>query len=245
MRLADFRRVLVKGFSMSTVNAWELAESILPHAARVLLYGPPGTGKTFTAMRDAIKGGRTLYSVTITEDTPAAELRGHYIPRGGEFVWSDGPVMRAFREGAVLVINEIDHSNADVVSLFHAILDDVASARITLPHGETVTRGAGFRCVASMNGTPDDLPLPLQERFDVKVEIDRPHPAAIAALPEDLRAAAEGTACLMDPERRVSLRAWMAFAALRESVSPTLAAAAVFGVARGPEILQSLAIAAD
>lgn len=227
-----------------SVDGWAIAEAVLPHADRVLLYGPPGTGKTYAAQSD--REGRPVYSVTLTEDTAAVELRGHWVPSaGGAFVWQDGPALRAFREGAVLVINEIDHASPDVLSLIHAICDERGSARLTLPNGETVHRGEGFRCVASMNGKPEDLPAAVRDRFSVAIEIDRPHPRALAALPDDLRAAASGTACHPDADRRISLRSWLAYAALRQTVPAEMAAAAVFGPSRAADVLQSLAIARD
>jgi MoxR-like ATPase len=225
---------------MSRYDCWELVEACVNHADRVLLYGPPGTGKTYTACRDR----EDLFSVTITEDMSSAELRGHYVPRGGDFVWVDGPALAAFRLGKRVVLNEIDHAGADAMTFLHSILDDAASARITLPTGETVRRGEGFSAVATMNGRPDDLPAALRDRFRVAVEVTRPHPDAIAALPADLQSAAQGTCVHDDPARRIPLRAWLAYAALRQRIPNRLAAAAVFGPERADDVLESLTIAA-
>ena len=40
----------------------------------------------------------------LTEDTAAAELRGHFLPRGKELIWHDGPFTAAMRQGARLVV---------------------------------------------------------------------------------------------------------------------------------------------
>ncbi len=222
-------------------DPWTLVASVVEHSRTLLLFGPPGTGKSFAAHGD---GGKSVYSVTLTPDTPAAELRGHYVPVAGEFVWRDGPCVRAWREGARLVINEIDHAGGDALSFLLNCLDSPDTAMLTLPNGETIRPAPGFQAVATMNGNPeDDLPEALRDRFPVRVNIDAPHPAGVDSLPADLRDAARGTVCATDPERRITLRAWLAFANLRGKCGQEAAAHAVFRH-RADDVIQSLAIAA-
>lgn len=226
----------------SKVDVWGMVDKVLGVARTALLYGPPGTGKSYAAHSAA--DGKAVYSITLTPDTPAAELRGHYVPVGGAFEWRDGPALRAWREGARLVINEIDHAGGDAVSFLLNCLDSAATARLTLPTGETVRPADGFQAVATMNGSPEHDLLPaLRDRFPVAVEIEEPHPAAIASLPSDLQAAARGTVCAKEPERRITLRAWLAYADYRKSCGDELAALAVFGADRYLDVLASLAIA--
>lgn len=204
---------------------------------RVLLRGKPGTGKTYHAIHSALRKGQKVYTITMTEETPAAEIRGHYVPKGNEFVWSDGPAVMAWREGARLVINEIDRSSDDVLSLLYAIMDDPEFAELTLPTGEKVRPKEGFQVVATMNGVPDDLPDALQDRLPVDIEITDINPNAVARLPEDLREPAKNTALAKTAERGISIRMWLEFANLREKLPHTLgdeeglkvAAQAIFG----------------
>lgn len=222
---------------------WDLVAKVISYSRTTLLSGPPGTGKSYSA-HTADLDGRKVYTVTLTPDTPAAELRGHYVPVGGEFVWRDGPVISAWRDGARLVINEIDHAGGDALSFLLAALDSPETARLTLPTNETVRPADRFQVVATMNGDPDrDLPAALRDRFPVRISIEEAHPQGIQALPEDLRDAAAGTVTADDPERRITLRAWLAYADLRGKVGAETAANAVFGTDRGPDILQSLQIA--
>jgi MoxR-like ATPase len=225
---------------MAGFNSWEVAEAVVSvREGNTLLYGPPGTGKSMAAQRGA---GETVRNLTLTPDTPAAELRGHYHPRGGEFVWIDGPVVAAMREGSRVVLNEVDHAGGDTLSFLLAALDNRESCRITLPTGETITPAPGFHAVGTMNGRPEDLPAALRDRFTVSVEILEPHPAAILALPSDLQNAARGTVTATGDDR-VTLRAWLAFARLRPAVGAETAAAATFG-SNWRAVLDSLAVAA-
>lgn len=227
----------------TTLPIWDLVASVIRNSRSTLLYGPPGTGKSHAA-HTADRDGRPLFTITMTPDTPAAELRGHYVPAGGEFRWQDGPAIRAWREGGRLVINEIDHSGGDALSFLLACLDSPQTACLTLPTGELVKPADGFQVVATMNGDPDeDLPAPLRDRFPVAIEIKEAHPAGIALLPRDLQAAAKGSVVTSDPARRLTLRAWLAFASLRASIGAEAAAQAVFR-SRAGDVLDALRIAA-
>jgi MoxR-like ATPase len=192
-----------------------------------------------------VRPGQNIFQVTLTEETPAAELRGHYVPLDGRFAWQDGPAVAAWREGARLVLNEIDRASGDALTFLMAVLDDQATAMLTLPSGETVRPAAGFTVVATMNGDPvTDLPSAVRDRFPVTIEVDEIHPDALAQLPQDLRAAAVGTTFADDPARRVSIRVWAEFARLREAIGEEVAAQACFGH-RAQEVLTALHVARD
>lgn len=221
---------------------WEIVAAVLEHSRAVLLHGKPGTGKTYAAQTQGLRAGQTVYSVTMTPETPAAELRGHYVPKGKEFLWQDGPAIRAWREGARLIINEIDLTSGDVMGLLYAITDSERSAALTLPTGELVKPAKGFQVVATTNGDPDELPEAIKSRFPVNMEIARANPAAINELPEDLQDAAQGSAVAEDAERRISLRAWLEYATLRKKIGDEWAASAIFGK-RAQDISNSLKMA--
>jgi len=88
------------------------------------------------------------------------------------------------------------------------------------------------------------------DRFPVSIHIDKVHPAAIQALPNDVQQAAEKTALIEEEDRRISVRAWYAFARLREKLMKSLdeeqaidfAARAVFN-SRAGDALDALKIA--
>lgn len=209
-----------------------------------MLYGPPGTGKTTAGINAARDMKLSVYNVTLTEETPAAELRGHFLPVGTEWKWMDGPALSAYRNGGLLILNEIDHAGGDALDFIHNLTDDSTASRMTLPSGETVFPNDDFRCLLTMNGEPQDLQSPaIIDRFKCHVYVSVPHPDAIASLPDDLQLAARNSAGTdNDPDRAASLRAWKVYAQLRESVGEDTALLAVFAH-RATEIKDALALA--
>lgn len=144
---------------------------------RVLLWGPPGTGKSFIGTR--VAPGTSLSRLYLTMDTPAAEVRGHYLPNeNGSFTWHDGPGIHAWRTGGRLVIDEIDAASGDTLTLLLGLLDDTESAELTLPTNERVKPAASFSCVATTNQNPGVLPEALLDRFDAIFNITKPAPEA-------------------------------------------------------------------
>ena len=212
-------------------DTWELVSTALDISPRVLLWGPPGLGKTYTALKHPGNHSK-VYSVTVTEETPAAEIRGHFIPKGTEFIWHDGPAIRAWREGARLVINEIGEASADLLTFLHAICDDPEFAELTLPTGETVKPAENFQVVGTTNETPETLSPALRDRFLPTIKIDRPPKEALDMF-GDLRSVVEATT---SPEwtgeadgKSLTLRQWIAYTTFSEKVAPELAGVLAFG----------------
>ena len=223
------------------MNSWELFNKVIGTSDRILLYGKPGTGKTYQATKVNVPEGKEVYSTTLTIDSTAAEMVGHYIPNeAGTYDWNDGLAIRAWREGTRLIINEIDHAGPDVTSVLHAILDDADIARYTLPNSkkETVKPAKGFTVIATMNGTPDMLPEALADRFGVKININTVHPDAIATLPEDYRTVYTERD---EDDIPMSIRAWKEFSKLIDAgVDIRSAATACFGRDYADDVIDAI-----
>lgn len=116
----------------------------------LLLKGPTGCGKTRFVRHMAERLGRRLYTVACHDDLTAADLVGrHLIGDRGTF-WSDGPLTRAVREGAICYLDEIVEARKDTTVVLHPLTDD----RRILPierTGETLTAPPGFMLVVSYN----------------------------------------------------------------------------------------------
>lgn len=237
---------------MNNKKCWSVAESLLSvlggtESTRFLfLWGPAGTGKTFAASKTGLREEQQSISVTITDETAAADLLGYYINAGpAGFIWQDGPAARAWRTGARLVLNEIDHANGDLTALLHVICDNTASASLALVTGETLTPHPRFVAVATSNASPEDALRTegMRSRFSARVHINTPHEALIATLPMELQEIARSTSVHAEEDQRISMRAWRTFVDIRESLSWETAAFVVFGENRHQAVLDSLKIA--
>jgi nitric oxide reductase NorQ protein len=116
----------------------------------LLLKGPTGCGKTRFVRHMAERLGRPLYTVACHDDLTAADLVGrHLIGDRGTF-WSDGPLTRAVREGAICYLDEIVEARKDTTVVLHPLTDD----RRILPierTGETLAAPPEFMLVVSYN----------------------------------------------------------------------------------------------
>lgn len=234
------------------MDCWQLVAGAIGNADRILLYGPPGTGKTFAAATNKIgynmEGDPNVYQITMTEDTASANLEGFYKPNSsGGFEWHDGIAIQAWRQGARLVVNEIDHASPDAMTFMHAIMDDKHIAQLTLNNDnkETVRPAKGFTVIATTNADPDSLPMALKDRFPVKIHVDTIHPAALAPFPKSWHQVISDTSLSEDIDIRLSIRSWKEFFDLsRKGIDKEIAAYLIFG-SRGEELLEAILLSDD
>jgi nitric oxide reductase NorQ protein len=116
----------------------------------LLLKGPTGCGKTRFVVHMAARLGLPLHTVSCHDDLTAADLTGRYLLKGGETVWSDGPLTRAVREGGICYLDEVVEARKDVAVVLHPLADD----RRMLPlerTGEELAAPASFMLVVSYN----------------------------------------------------------------------------------------------
>src|SRR5690606_31852697 len=132
----------------------------------------------------AARLGRPLYTVACHDDLTAADLTGRYLLKGGDTVWTDGPLTRAVREGAILYLDEVVEARKDVTVVLHPLTDD----RRILPlerTGETLEAPDSFMLVVSYNpgyqNVLKSLKPSTRQRF-IAVEFDYPEPEVEAGI---------------------------------------------------------------
>src|SRR5271156_3223876 len=116
----------------------------------LVLKGPTGCGKTRFVEAMAYDLGRQLITVACHDDLTTADLVGRFLLRGDEPVWTDGPLTRAVREGAICYLDEVVEARQDTT----VVLPPLADHRRQLPIerlGITLDAAPGFGLVVSYN----------------------------------------------------------------------------------------------
>jgi nitric oxide reductase NorQ protein len=150
----------------------------------VMLKGPTGCGKTRFVEHMAWRLKRPLVTIACHDDLSASDLTGRWLIKGGETVWTDGPLTIAARLGAICYLDEIVEARQDTVVVIHPLTDD----RRVLPidrTGELVEAAPGFQLVVSYNPgyqhALKDLKPSTRQRF-VALEFDHPPAEREAAI---------------------------------------------------------------
>jgi nitric oxide reductase NorQ protein len=137
-------------FYRSKGNETELFDHAFRNQLPVLIKGPTGCGKTRFVQHMAHKLSRPLFTVSCHDDLTAADLVGRHLIGDTGTYWSDGPLTRAVREGAICYLDEIVEARKDTTVVLHPLTDD----RRILPlerTGETLKAPPDFMLVVSYN----------------------------------------------------------------------------------------------
>lgn len=116
----------------------------------VMLKGPTGCGKTRFVEHMAWRLGRPLVTVSCHDDMTASDLIGRFLIGNDGTRWSDGPLTRAVREGAICYLDEVVEARQDTIVVLHPLTD----YRRILPldkTGEILEAAPGFQLVVSYN----------------------------------------------------------------------------------------------
>lgn len=165
-------------YYLPTGEECALFEHAYRHHLPLLLKGPTGCGKTRFVAHMAARLGRPLVTVSCHDDLTAADLTGRYLLKGGETVWTDGPLTRAVREGGICYLDEVVEARKDVTVVLHPLTDD----RRLLPlerTGELIEAPGEFMLVVSYNpgyqNVLKSLKPSTRQRF-LALEFDFPRP---------------------------------------------------------------------
>lgn len=144
----------------------------------LLIKGPTGCGKTRFVEHMAARLGRPLITVSCHDDLSASDLVGRFLIGNGNTVWSDGPLARAVRSGAICYLDEVVEARKDTTVVLHPLADD----RRILPierTGEQLLAAPEFMLVISYNPGYQNLLKSLKpstrQRF-VALSMDYPVP---------------------------------------------------------------------
>ena len=122
-----------------TVSARDLSG----HRINAWLAGPAGSGKTTAARMAADALGLTFGPMGAMAQ--AHELLG-FVDANGTF--HETPFTRAYRNGGVCLLDELDSADASITLLLNGPLDN---GLLTLPTGEVIERHEDFVCIGAGN----------------------------------------------------------------------------------------------
>ena len=148
----------------------------------IFVTGLSGNGKTFMVEQACSKAKRDMMRVNITVETDEDDLLGGFRLVDGATVWFDGPVVKAMKMGAVLLLDEVDLASTKIMCL-QPVLE--GKGIFLKKINEWVRPAAGFTVIATANtkGKGDNtgnfigagvMNEAFLERFPITVEQDYP-----------------------------------------------------------------------
>jgi midasin len=167
---------------------FSLVESCLAHKEPALLVGETGCGKTSVCQLLALLRGQRLRVLNCHQHTETGDFLGGFRPAravrrnarddsddpGSDvpFAWEDGPLVRAMRDGDILLVDELSLAEDSVLERLNSVLE--SGRALTLPEKggsevEELVAHPDFRILATMNPGGDfgkkELSPALRNRF--------------------------------------------------------------------------------
>ena len=140
----------------------------------ILLEGIPGVGKSSIVMALAKYAGYELVRINLSEQTDINDLFGADLPcesgNAGEFVWRDGPLLRALKEGEWILLDELNLASQSVLEGLNSCFDHRQEIYITELDKTFKIRANSTRIFATQNpmrqgGGRKGLPKSFLNRF--------------------------------------------------------------------------------
>ena len=116
----------------------------------LMLTGPTGCGKTrlIEYMGQVLE--RQVVTISCHDDLTSSDLVGRFMVTGGDVVWSDGPLTRAVKEGAICYLDEVVEARHDSLAVLHSLTDHRRTLYLDRS-GEVVEAPDTFMLVCSYN----------------------------------------------------------------------------------------------
>lgn len=122
----------------------------------IWITGLSGNGKTEMVMQVCAELGRKIVRLNFTQETDESDIIGGLRLINGSTEYQEGPVISAMREGAILLLDEIDAANENKILVLQSVLE--GKGVLIKSTGEYVQPAKGFNVIATSNtkGLGDD-----------------------------------------------------------------------------------------
>jgi MoxR-like ATPase len=114
----------------------------------IYIVGEKGFGKTFEVEQTCARLNRKLARIPISIETDQFDLFGGTELIGGNTVNRDGPVIKAMREGAILLLDEVDRGSNKLICL-QSVLE--GKPYFNKNTGEVIYPAKGFNIIGTAN----------------------------------------------------------------------------------------------
>lgn len=148
----------------------EVAQLKRAYAQRlpVMLTGPTGCGKTRLVEHLGALLDRPVVTISCHDDLTSSDLVGRFLVTGGDVVWSDGPLTRAIKDGAICYLDEVVEARHDSLAVLHSLTDHRRVLYLDRA-GQIVKAPDAFMLVCSYNpayrSSLKDLKPSFRQRF--------------------------------------------------------------------------------
>ena len=131
-------------------NEVQLFEQAYRQRLPVMLTGPTGCGKTRLVEHMGTLLGRPVVTISCHDDLTSSDLVGRFMVTGGDVTWTDGPLTRAVKAGAICYLDEVVEARHDSLAVLHSLSDHRRTLYLDRA-GEVVQAPESFMLVASYN----------------------------------------------------------------------------------------------
>ena len=135
---------------LANSNEVQLFEQAFRQRMPVMLTGPTGCGKTRFVEHMGLLLERPVVTISCHDDLTSSDLVGRFMVTGGDVVWTDGPLTRAVKGGAICYLDEVVEARHDSLAILHSLTDHRRSLYLDRA-GEVVRAPDTFMLVCSYN----------------------------------------------------------------------------------------------
>ncbi len=134
----------------SNGNEVQLFEQAFVRKIPVMLTGPTGCGKTRFVEHMGTLLRRPVVTISCHDDLTSSDLVGRFMVTGGDVVWTDGPLTKAVKGGAICYLDEVVEARHDSLAILHSLTDHRRALYLDRA-GEVVYAPDDFMLVCSYN----------------------------------------------------------------------------------------------